>query len=492
MNGEDISGVGTLTATDVVADSVSTEKENTTTAKVGHGGYPSIQSAHDALPPNGGRIEVTEGLSETGITLSKVVVVEGGGAVYQDGTPEIILDTSGGDGIHIQEPGCTIRDLQIHGDGTSYGVRDGVKNNFSGRTVIENVSVRGCQDGFQYTGGCLGSRYDVAARNCTRHGHFIDMGTGDYFNANLFQRLVAHSCLNGITAEGGSNGIKGNAINNLWIESTSGDHHIKIADTLSFENNHISGYGLEGGAVNWGFQYNGTGDGNRLYVTIFRGGVDVPNSVFAEQNHRDHTETANVLSDGFEMASALSFDASSTGTVTPRQSHVEIREPGNATAEAETAVRDDAIAFDPSQTGKVRLQYEVSNIGSFVGSKIALCLTSDPTGFETGTNYALGVVTPNSNNDYTRLYLSDSVGATDDITFPNTDFVENTIYLQLSWDGTSVTFTARENKARGETSTVSVSSNYPSGPLHLRAGAFDTDASSASQVDIDVTGIAFD
>lgn len=214
---------------------------------VGPDGYDSIQAAHDDLPQGGGQIWLTKSITESDIVFSKWTNLIGGGAGLAGGggggrTPRI--DTSGGNGIHLRSPDCTVRDVLIAGDKTGgYGLKLGIEGKYRGRYTVNNVAVHNKGGhGVVIVGAQLNNKLDINVRNAAGDGWHWDC---DWFNENLIQRLGANKCDGrGVYIEG--NSFMGNTINMLWAEDNT-DWGLYVADGTIFAGNSLSGYGIEQG-----------------------------------------------------------------------------------------------------------------------------------------------------------------------------------------------------------------------------------------------------
>ena len=227
--------------------------------------YPTIQEAHDALPPEGGGIWLRDSVTETGIVLEKPVKLVGQGTEFDTadalrgrpvdaeplGGPGATIDTSGGDGIHVAATGAVLRDVQIVGDYTGgYGLEvDG--NASRGCMTFENVLVaKKGGHGVVVTGGQLNSTFDVTVWDCRGDGWRFRC---DWFNEHLFERMVAYGCAgNGVTIEQSMDPdagdqrsrFGGNAVQQFWMEVNDG-WGLYVEDEVRFEGNHLTGYGIE-------------------------------------------------------------------------------------------------------------------------------------------------------------------------------------------------------------------------------------------------------
>lgn len=216
------------------------------TRRVGVGRFDSIQDAYDDLPESGGTIYLEDTIAETDIVFEegKVCRLIGQGTIFDRDWP-VQLDTSGGDGVHLQGRGHVLRDLHIEGDGTGgYGIRVGDDTGFSGRYFLDNVSVRGKGGpGIHYIGRQINSYYDVVVHECGK-GHYIDMAVGDWYLGEVtWRRMGAHSCDNQGIHIVGPGTLIGNTITQIWSELNEGP---ALEITVNqFQGNQISGYGME-------------------------------------------------------------------------------------------------------------------------------------------------------------------------------------------------------------------------------------------------------
>jgi len=216
--------------------------------------YPTIQDAHDELPPEGGTIWLQDTVEETDVVLEKPVKIVGQGAASAT-TPGAVVDTAGGDGIHVAAEGVTLRDVHVTGDRTGgYGIKlaGTDSRSFGGKTVLDNVVVeeKGGH-GVLVDGGQLNNRLDVSVWDCAGDGwHF----QGDWFNEHSFDRMVACGCDgDGVhiaqTIEPDPDGhqvsrFTGNTVDQFWMEVNDG-WGLYVEDGVRFEGNHFTGYGIE-------------------------------------------------------------------------------------------------------------------------------------------------------------------------------------------------------------------------------------------------------
>jgi len=214
---------------------------------VGAGGYDTIMAAHDALPSDGGIIELREAIAETEIEVTKPVVLEAGGQSSNSGsTPDsrIEVDTSGGDGIWLRER-CTLRDVSIVGGGGNYNLRVGESGSGSPGMTIINTSVKGSGgDNVQIRGLMQQGYYHFPdIRGATGDGVVIqtDIGGSDYFNANeMYLMHAAQNGGDGLAFDGGANG---NAF--FVVSEANSGTGVALNSPSTFEGNQFSGYGVE-------------------------------------------------------------------------------------------------------------------------------------------------------------------------------------------------------------------------------------------------------
>lgn len=231
--------------------------------------YPSIQSAHDALPSNGGSILVPSGISFSGLVITKPVrltfghgtfkftgqgtaitcravnapIIEGSGFMgggSSNGTIIAVSDRNA-NGIDVNNcPGIVIRDLSIVGPGSGNGKGLIVTSN-SG--LVQNVVVKafgsdGCTINGTRGNGNAGRMSGV---RCANNGGIGLNVFGNDGNLWAFTNVE-------VSTNGG-----------LGAQFASGPH---VFDPLhSFGNNH-GGVGVAftgGGSQNWGVIYSDNG-----------------------------------------------------------------------------------------------------------------------------------------------------------------------------------------------------------------------------------------
>ena len=276
--------------------------------------YPTIQAAHDALPPEGGGIWLAGSTTETDIVLRKAVKIVGQGTRFDTAGPHSgrpipasplegpgsVIDTSGGNGIDIQTAGVVLRDVQIIGDYSGgYGIRIGTDSR--GSNVLDNVFVvRKGGHGFLIEGGQLNNKIDGVAWDCHGDGWRFE---STWFNEHLFDRMVGYACQgNGVTIQQSMDPdnernqrsrFNGNTINQFWMELNEG-WGLYIEDDVRFEGNHISGYGIEhnqgdGDQMNQVIkvsnlfrpEWRDGGSGNLLHLrNLIRGTIDLDREEF--------------------------------------------------------------------------------------------------------------------------------------------------------------------------------------------------------------------
>jgi len=209
--------------------------------------FGGIQDAHDDLPSRGGKIIVTEDVSETGITLTKPVTIEGVHAQTAAAFDSAVeVDTSGGEGIDNQGELMILRDLHIRGDRNgSFGIRS-APGASRPRVVIDNVVTESNGgDGLILKGALQQCRLDFYSSNNTGNGLTVDVSeSGHYFNANFASRV---SCLSndgkGVEFIGGP--INGNVISSVDIENNNTSPQFDVSTSGELQGNHWQGYGVE-------------------------------------------------------------------------------------------------------------------------------------------------------------------------------------------------------------------------------------------------------
>lgn len=175
------------------------------------------------------------------------------------------------------------------------------------------------------------------------------------------------------------------------------------------------------------------------------------------------------------------------GSVSFTTSNIEFREPGNASATSESRAFDPVYSFAPSAAGNIRIDLSNITIDNDNLARIILLITDSPdeSGFQPGSNN-LAALASGSGNIFAGSESAGSSGSSVDSTQDNA-FVSALNYLDLQWDGSSVTVEASDGTT---TVTVSESTNYPSGvPLFVKVAAEDADSGAARNVDFDVTGL---
>lgn len=177
------------------------------------------------------------------------------------------------------------------------------------------------------------------------------------------------------------------------------------------------------------------------------------------------------------------------GSVSDNSGTVEIREPGAASSRDESRVYSHIFEFDPSVSRRIRANLSNVTIDDNSQARVLIGVGDSPdSGNTPGDDLLMGEV---QGSGKLRAFTSDDTtsGSTADLSQDNT-FVSNLNYIQLSWDGSMLTFEASDGNT---TVTVSDSSNYPSGEtLHLKIACRDNDGNNARNVDIDVDSVVFD
>jgi hypothetical protein len=293
---------------DVYGDSINVQSVNTTTVYTSVVG--GIQAAHDTLPPSGGKIIVDDTIAETGITLSKPTVIEGVGQGDTEQTSDAsVIDTSGGDGISIQDGGCTLRDLKIIGDGTGgYGVKQGSAGVETLNTTIDGVSINNKGGvGYLCRGKTIGSRYGLAIRDCGSHGFFVDLQQdASFFNANYSDLLwLASNSGDGVRLSGPANSdIVGNEFRQFVAEDNGGyGIHVLSGNVQRLT---FSGYGCEQNAS--GAVLAETGVPIRLQVKTLGGSVTYNGAFFMAWERYDGTYIYGVKKIGAKGGQGYVYD----------------------------------------------------------------------------------------------------------------------------------------------------------------------------------------
>jgi len=232
-------------------DSVSTGEEN---GRLQVPEFGTVQEAHNALSNDGGIIELTESVSETGIEITKPIKLVGLG----DGDPEIDgdiknIDVSGGDGIHIKTDGVTIRDLRIEGDSASgFGIKQGISTGTKEEretlnTTIENVLINGLGGtGYLIQGRSQQNSYNLVVRDCDVGFHVDLQNTDDYLSASSSTLLA----LGGNSSDGfklnaaGTEGMGGNVFSG-FVSEGNGGWGLNLVGGPGAQRNRFQGYGTE-------------------------------------------------------------------------------------------------------------------------------------------------------------------------------------------------------------------------------------------------------
>lgn len=163
----------------------------------------------------------------------------------------------------------------------------------------------------------------------------------------------------------------------------------------------------------------------------------------------------------------------------------ELREPGNGASAEEVRIFTN-ITFDPSESWTIKFDLANITIDAVSSAVIAISLTdSVDASFLSGDDYLVsqlrgaGGVRARTSEDGTSNTSTDNT--------QDNAFASAANYIQMSFDGTSLTTEVSDGTT---TITTSSSSNYPSGEnLALKVTARDADPNTARNVDFDVTGI---
>jgi len=240
---------------DVSAESVSTDNTSSRVVNETRFVAPSVpkffdtvQAAVDDLVagPGFGDVIILENLAETNIDLTGTgISLIGFGNPGASGAGMVELDTSGGDGITMVRE-TEIRNLRITGDGTSFGVQTTTPGDVVRNNRLQNVFVDGTNTGVIYTGRMQDCHFDVHVRNASI-AHHIDLSqdSGDFCNANTWERMVARTSDEGVRIDDGaeSSAFSGNSIEMLWCEGMTNSPF--VVDVNQFADNNFSGYGFE-------------------------------------------------------------------------------------------------------------------------------------------------------------------------------------------------------------------------------------------------------
>lgn len=177
------------------------------------------------------------------------------------------------------------------------------------------------------------------------------------------------------------------------------------------------------------------------------------------------------------------------GSVTINDTNIQVRNPGNASAEATSQIVSAAKLWNHIDSGSITVN--VSNVTIDNSSNASIRLAIADAVLERpgqGTQNRLEGIIRGDGTVVAATENGGTSGTSTDTTQDNA-YVSGLNSIKISWDGSSVTV---ETKDGTTTVTVSDSSNYPanSRQLFLRIAAFDVDGANARNVDYDIDSIA--
>jgi hypothetical protein len=182
------------------------------------------------------------------------------------------------------------------------------------------------------------------------------------------------------------------------------------------------------------------------------------------------------------------FDRSSGGgSVTITAEQIQLREPGDSGGESAAVVGDEQTEFDPSVSGRLRVDVSNITIDDSETARIEIGISDNPVltnnfdaddflGAEIRGNGNIKILTAEDGSIANSSFISKTNG-----------YVSSLNYIQVSWDGSDTTLEVSDGST---TESTTLGDTYPTGEtLHPRIAAVDSSDVAARNVDYDVDKI---